>query len=156
MVCKNCKKEKPLVEYYLHQDLHRDASRRQPCKDCRKRIDREQYRTNKERRKRILARNSEYQKSNRSKMNALSNRNYHRRRIKVLEYYGAKCACCGETAQEFLAVDHINGGGRQHRKSLGTSIFAWLIRNNYPDGFQLLCHNCNHAKHVYNKCPHIK
>lgn len=30
----------------------------------------------------------------------------------------------------------------------------WLRRNNYPNGFQVLCHNCNMAKGFYGKCPH--
>jgi hypothetical protein len=26
-----------------------------------------------------------------------------------------KCVCCGETERDFLTLDHINGGGGQHR-----------------------------------------
>ena len=37
-------------------------------------------------------------------------------RQEVMAHYGNKCACCGETAQAFLTLDHTNGGGRQHRK----------------------------------------
>jgi hypothetical protein len=84
-------------------------------------------------------------------------------RIEVLNHYGNKCACCGETTPEFLSIDHINGGGNGHRKALeengvkkhhGSGFYKWLIDNNYPDGFQLLCHNCNFAKGHYGKCPH--
>ena len=84
-------------------------------------------------------------------------------RQEVLDHYGNKCACCGETMPEFLSIDHIHGGGNGHRKSLeengmkkhhGTGFYKWLIDNNYPDGFQLLCHNCNFAKGHYGKCPH--
>ena len=32
-----------------------------------------------------------------------------KRRQLVLEYYGGACVCCGETAYEFLEVDHRNG-----------------------------------------------
>lgn len=32
----------------------------------------------------------------------------------------------------------------------------WQRKNNYPKGFQVLCHNCNLAKGFYGKCPHQK
>lgn len=77
----------------------------------------------------------------------------------VLEHYSGgevKCRCCGENTYEFLAIDHINGGGTQHRKSLANApVVRFLIKNNFPEGYQVLCHNCNHAKHFYGQCPHI-
>lgn len=33
-------------------------------------------------------------------------------------------------------------------------LYAWLHANKYPDGFQVLCHNCNMAKGFYSRCPH--
>lgn len=80
----------------------------------------------------------------------------HRRsRLKVLEHYGRRCYCpgCSVTTPEFLAVEHIHGGGSAHRKKV-YNIYAWLIRNNFPEGFELLCHNCNCAKGFYGNCPH--
>jgi len=70
------------------------------------------------------------------------------------------CACCGDDRFEFLCLDHINGGGNQHRQQLagskkgGASFYPALERAGYPAGFQVLCHNCNMAKHIYGKCPY--
>lgn len=67
------------------------------------------------------------------------------------------CACCGESTIEFLAIDHTNNNGMEHRKitkGSGSKTYSWLLKNNYPDGFQVLCHNCNLAKGCYGKCPH--
>lgn len=83
-------------------------------------------------------------------------------RIKCLSHYGgnpAKCACCEEKTYEFLGIDHINGKGNKHRKEVGTkkdggTIYQWIIRNNFPPMFQVLCHNCNLAKGFYGNCPH--
>jgi hypothetical protein len=81
----------------------------------------------------------------------------------ALEHYGGippKCKCCGELELKFLAIDHIYGGGTKHLKSIGnghlsgTKLPSWLKINNYPEGFQILCHNCNTAKGCYGKCPH--
>lgn len=75
----------------------------------------------------------------------------------VIEHYGNKCACCGETEEKFLTIDHINGDGKEHRKQIGVggaAIHSWLIKNNFPDGFQLLCFNCNCAKGFWGECPH--
>lgn len=77
-------------------------------------------------------------------------------------YGGYVCACCGETHPKFLAIDHINGDGNVHRRSMTKSkrigsktTYRWLRDNGYPPGFQVLCHNCNVAKHLNgNVCPH--
>jgi hypothetical protein len=84
-------------------------------------------------------------------------------RLKILKHYGGsppKCACCGENEYKFLCIDHINGKGNEHRRELtghkesSTGLYRWLINNNYPLGFQVLCYNCNNAKGHYGKCPH--
>ena len=78
-------------------------------------------------------------------------------RTLCLEHYGGtppKCSCCNENQKEFLAIDHINGGGFKHRKTISGNFFVHLVKNNFPPGFQVLCHNCNMAKGFYGKCPH--
>lgn len=78
-----------------------------------------------------------------------------RRRL-VLAHYGGKCECCGEARLEFLCIDHINGGGRKHREKVGggNAFYNWLIREGYPEGFRVLCHNCNSSLGFYGYCPH--
>ena len=91
----------------------------------------------------------------------------HQRRIKeaVFNAYGGPvCACCGETIFEFLTIDHIDGGGTEHRKQLrngdgysgggGYRTYRWLKKHNYPPGFRVLCMNCNFAIGMYGACPH--
>lgn len=75
-------------------------------------------------------------------------------------YGGRFCICCGENGMLFLGIDHINNNGAEHRRSIfgqsrGGNIYTWLRARNFPPGFQVLCHNCNLAKHL-NKgsCPH--
>jgi len=82
-----------------------------------------------------------------------------RKKIEVINHYGGKCACCGESNIEFLAIDHINGGGNKHLKELfghvgGGDFYRWLIRNDFPEGYRVLCHNCNFSLGVYGYCPH--
>lgn len=81
-----------------------------------------------------------------------------RLRMAALNHYSnndPKCACCGERTYEFLAIDHINGNGKEHRRHIGSSnIYNALRKEGYPDGFQVLCHNCNSAKGFYGQCPH--
>ena len=85
-------------------------------------------------------------------------------KAQVMFAYGGSrpvCACCGEAHLEFLAVDHIHGGGNAHRREIkatfGSMFYKWLVDNRFPEGFQLLCHNCNFAKsHGDCLCPHQK
>jgi hypothetical protein len=84
-------------------------------------------------------------------------REYRRsRRARVVAHYGGACACCGETTPEFLALDHIEGGGEQHRAQVGqgSNMVEWLIKSGLPEGFRVLCHNCNQAIGYYGACPH--
>jgi hypothetical protein len=82
------------------------------------------------------------------------------RRLKALIHYSGdppRCACCGETFFEFLAIDHIEGGGGKHRREIKNKfpcIIRWLSHHNYPPGFRVLCHNCNCALGHYGYCPH--
>jgi hypothetical protein len=78
-------------------------------------------------------------------------------RKEVFEAYGGPvCACCGETIERFLTVDHINNDGAAHRRSIRkNTINKWLRDNDFPPGFQVLCFNCNMGKyHNGGVCPH--
>lgn len=78
-----------------------------------------------------------------------------RYRKAVMSHYGNMCACCGETHDEFLTIDHMDNDGSKHREEVdGARLYRWLMKNNYPKNFQILCYNCNIAKGRYGKCPH--
>ncbi|GAH04054.1 unnamed protein product [marine sediment metagenome] len=64
---------------------------------------------------------------------------------------GIVCNHCGNTNIDVLCIDHINGCGSMHRHSsnrAGLGLYRWLKKNNYPEGFQILCWNCNHEKEI--------
>ena len=80
-------------------------------------------------------------------------RDKHRQlKVDVMTHYGkGECACviCSENRLDCLSIDHIEGGGNKHRKttlrSTG-SFYKWLKTNDYPEGYQTLCMNCQFAK----------
>lgn len=78
-------------------------------------------------------------------------------RSDVFDHYGWACACCGESGPLFLTIDHINGGGAEHRRTFGngSGVYAWLRREGFPDGYQTLCINCNLGRSRNGGvCPH--
>ncbi len=79
-------------------------------------------------------------------------------RMEVLLAYGGECACCREWRYEFLTIDHINNDGAEHRRKIGTDryhwLYPWLKNQGYPEGFQVLCINCNCSKQWRGYCPH--
>lgn len=82
-------------------------------------------------------------------------------KIKIIEGYGGKCACCDESSIEFLTIDHINNDGaedrRQNGNKSGGKLYRWLIKNDFPkENYQILCYNCNYAKGFFGYCPHNK
>lgn len=72
----------------------------------------------------------------------------------VMDHYGAECACCKENNLVFLTIDHIAGNGAKRRKIEGNHVYRYLINNNFPSGYQVLCFNCNCAKRTQEHCPH--
>lgn len=75
----------------------------------------------------------------------------------VIEAYGGKCVCCGETELDFLTLDHIKGDGGVHRRLVGKNTYNWAFKNKYPKELQVLCWNCNVSKSFPrngNKCLH--
>jgi hypothetical protein len=73
----------------------------------------------------------------------------------VLDHYGARCGCCGETAEQLLTLDHMDNDGKAHRLIVdGARLCRWIMKNGYPKNFQVLCMNCNWAKWRYGECPH--
>src|SRR5262245_18412321 len=88
--------------------------------------------------------------------------------IRVYLHYGSgicECSCCHESRIEFLTIDHVGGGGADHQREFkaasgytqrGWRICEWLIKQGFPEGFRVLCANCNHARGYYGYCPHDK
>ena len=77
-----------------------------------------------------------------------------RRRHQALEAYGGKCACCGITEEVFLVISRSDGYEKTTGpKSNSTVLYHWLEKQNYPEGFQVLCANCNTAR-TKGVCPH--
>jgi hypothetical protein len=74
----------------------------------------------------------------------------------IISHYGGKCACCGETTTAFLTIDHIKDDGAKHKREVGrSSVYSWLKKNNFPEGFRVLCWNCNCGRWRNGGiCPH--
>lgn len=74
------------------------------------------------------------------------------RKLLVLTHYGnGECAClnCGFSNIKALSIDHINGRravGHNKKGMGGNSIYSWLIKEGYPEGYQTLCLNCQFVK----------
>ena len=81
-----------------------------------------------------------------------------KRKLRCLTHYGGtppKCVCCGENHLEFLTIDH-NGQPIDSKHRSGDNLYGWLIKMNFPSGYQVLCINCNHCLGHYGYCPHQK
>lgn len=174
-LCTRCKNNFPESAFGLS---HRKAragrkariERKAHCKDCLKK-DRAEYRLKSHDKLRMSA--TEYrtkhgpeiaEKRHLAKLTfperfRVSQRKHNLKvKMELLSHYSnnsLKCACCGESIFEFLTIDHINGGGNKHRKSFSGSFYEWLKKNDFPEGYQVLCYNCNCGKRVNRGiCPH--
>lgn len=71
-------------------------------------------------------------------------------KIEVLSHYSNEsvpiCSRCSIVDIDVLTIDHIQGKGHEHKKLTQGHLYRWLQQNNYPEGFQVLCFNCNFKK----------
>ena len=142
-VCGKCNKEKVVDEFYVERTkMDGSTLYRRICKECDKK------------------RSKDNAGKNLPKKRETARKYYKNIRLAALAQYSngkIKCGCCGEPRMEFLTIDHVDGDGAKHRREIGKTraIFNWLKKNKYPDGFQVLCYNCNCAKGQYKECPHV-
>jgi hypothetical protein len=126
--CTRCKEEKPATDKYFHKHPNGKFGVKSICIECKR---------------------QEYQDSINERRE--QKRKYYKNLwLSIVNHYGGKCAMCGESRLEFLTIDHVDGGGRKQVKLLGgkRSLYRWIIKNNFPNGFQVLCWNHNYLKHV--------
>lgn len=89
---------------------------------------------------------------------AKQQRRARREWLMILAAYGPRCACCGESRQQFLTLDHVNGDGAAERGARGTNLpvkrrlAALVKRGEIPTTYQLLCYNCNCARGARGWC----
>jgi len=154
--CKSCLK-KYSIEYYKKKQYIQKEKARKYYIAHREEI----LKRNKVCRPKLREYNKNWRKKNHEKCNEQVKKRRKKLKIDIFNVYGGcKCVCCGETLLEFLSIDHINGGGNLERKNNrirgGVGTYEWLKKNNYPSGYQVLCHNCNQAKGYFGYCPHQK
>ena len=86
-----------------------------------------------------------YQRKNRNKFREYDRSRHRRVKIAAFAVLGDVCVLCGEDEEEFLTVDHIDGGGSEDRISRGRrEIYISIVRDETQrKRFRLLCRNCN-------------
>jgi len=83
----------------------------------------------------------------------------HNQRLKleVFTHYSRglpQCANCSERRMSCLSIDHKNGRARTEKMKTGlrgVTFYRWLRTSNYPEGYQVLCMNCQWVKRFENK-----
>lgn len=133
-------------QYYLaHKEKSKEQSRR--------------YRI--EHREEVLDYLRKYHVTNKQELNSKDRDRQRQLKYTVLSHYSLvqypKCAHCGIIDIDVLCIDHIDNNGCAHRKQpdVGYNFYNWLVRNNYPEGYQTLCYNCNMKKRMeFNREKH--
>lgn len=104
--------------------------------------------------------NQKYYDKNRSVLNQKNRQRYLELKQLVFSRYSngqIKCRNCDESGLDFLTLDHI-AGRRAHGHSTSFSaakLWYHLKKNDYPEGYQVLCWNCNVLKYRKTALPTI-
>jgi hypothetical protein len=129
-ICGKCEKSKPLSAF-----ARRGRGYQSMCREC----------------------FSIYSAENRERLAETQRIWYRKIKMQVIEAYGGACACCGESNPAFLCLDHVNNDGAAWKRAdlLSRSLWHWTWKQECPEDIQLLCANCNMAKHFNpGGCPH--
>ena len=73
--------------------------------------------------------------------------------------YGGCCQCkgCGEHRLDFLTVEHIRDGKHKLIKcSNSWNLMSKLKALGWPEGYTVLCYNCNCSQNLKQPCLHTK
>lgn len=142
-----------------YREYERDWERENPEK--RKAADKKYYHSHKEERasylKKWISDNREKYLTSQIQYNTYNSKIKQEKRLEkrvtVLSHYSGGgdpiCFRCNEKEFAFLTVDHIDGVKHNDGRA-GFTLIGYLIRNNFPDGYQILCGNCNWLKHIEN------
>ena len=149
--CCHCKQEKLLDEF--GRETRRINGHKDFCLLCAKIIRRNQYNG-----KIRVADTLRWRAKPGNHQRCIDQWRRYRAKLKtqVVAAYGGCCTCCGENEMAFLTIEHLNGGGLEHRKRVGSGsgIYRDIIRQGFPTKFTVLCMNCNFAKRWGKTCPH--
>ena len=100
----------------------------------------------------------EKRKQNKQKLKHKKAEYRQRIRKEVREYvinaYGGKCTCCGESNPSFLTIDHVNGRIKGEEKTSGLKMWKIVKDTGCTKEFTILCFNCNCGKSDSGICPH--
>jgi hypothetical protein len=147
--CQKCKNEysgENIKKFFTKNNSKKDGLSTE-CRPCRKRYQ------------------ASYTALNRDTLNESKRisgkKRYQNARLMCIAHYSKgsmECECCKESNLEFLAVNHLHGGGNKERKTFkgARSFYEYLVKMGFPDHLNVLCHNCNMALGFYGYCPHQK
>jgi len=150
------------AEYYKRNKSEINAQWKEYYKENKEKISNHQKEYNLVNKRKVAMRIRRYYEENQNKIIEIRERHALMERQRNLEiktevctHYGnGKCACvrCGFEDIRALSIDHINGCGAERRKRDLTGIQSYkkLRMNNYPDGYQTLCMNCQFIKRIEN------
>lgn len=149
--CPRCNQVKSLDCFY--KDERAGSKTTSECKEC---LCKRSWPDDEEKRLKINEKSKNYYWKNKEKSSLNCKKRTKEIRDIVLKGYGGEtpcCACCGENIADFLTIDHIYNNGAEDRKgkakgwNRGSYLYRRLMKENFPEGFQLLCWNCNTSKY---------
>ena len=158
-ICTHCLKNKSNSDFYKRSDAHSKLS--SWCKECIKKSRGSIRNINTDFQNKIcrkcgqkLILNENWKLSRAKKYIFICNKcenkrasEYHWQSIQqVMAFYSKqemRCALCGYSNIDCLTIDHIECNGAARRKiSYNIDNAEKLVKRNFPDGFRILCRNC--------------
>lgn len=153
--CRDCGTELTNKNWWLSSQNQNEYM----CKDCRKKYQQSQYKKHRETRikdstiwnNNNAARHSKIQKKMERKVKFVTFVAYTPQEDRIKGDF-PRCHKCGFSDIRALSLDMIKGGHRASGLPFGgTKLYRLLRKQDYPDGWQVLCMNCQYIKREENQ-----
>jgi len=163
--CYKCERDLPLEDFGNNRS--KPDGKSTECRKCKSDQDKEYRRRNKGKcqqkarayylanKESIIKKSCDWARENPVEHNIRCNKIKKKLKLETFAEYcddAVRCRNCGEDDIDILTIDHVNDNGAEHRREIGLAgrggypFYQWLKNNSYPDGFQVLCYNCNFRK----------
>jgi hypothetical protein len=145
-------KNKDKIKEYkeLRKERRNELARRD------RRLNPEKYAALRSRRDKVKAKETRklYAQTHKEKINNWKRLSHLKDKILAFYVYSdgtMKCSLCNSPNFSCLGLDHINGGGTHHRTTnpmANNNIYRLVMLQGFPEGYRLLCQNCNYLCHI--------
>ena len=109
----------------------------------------------------LIEKRKKYEQSRKPQRQIYAAERVRKIRLLIINHYTkntliCQCKRCDVKGYDFLTIEHLNTDGAEQRREINPQqIYRFIIDNDFPDDYTVLCWNCNCSKKG-KECAHFR